>query len=183
MSPSSKTFGIPELLEMILEYATPQDVLLWQRVNKTWHAIIQKSTLLQEKLYFRIKPCKNVTEQHDAIWNPFTELLFARDSRDYSPYMFRLPIGNDAFSGKANYPTASWKRMLMTSPATTWMRVYKLYEKSSCDCSVACESGVTIGKLAETVEGLNVNYAGYEKGGLAGLVRKFGYPDEDEYCT
>lgn len=73
MSPSTDTFGIPELLVMMLEYATPQDVLLWQRVNKTWHANTQESTRLQEKLYFRTKLCKNVTEQRDAVWNPFTE--------------------------------------------------------------------------------------------------------------
>ena len=163
MSPSTDTFGIPELLlEMILEYATPQDVLLWQRVNHKWHAVIQKSTSLQEKLYFCIKPCKDQIEQHDAAWNPFTELLI---SRNYSPDMCCFSIGNDAFSGKANYPTASWKRMLITSPATTWMMIDKYSCNSNkwlCGKAVVCESGITIGRLAQTLEGLNVDCASYE---------------------
>ena len=61
----------------------------------------------------------------------------------------------------------------MTSPATTWMRVYKFNgdNRRLTRCKqVACESGITIGKLAETLEGRNFNYADCENGKLAGMA-------------
>ena len=77
MLPSTRTFGVTELLEMILENATPQDLLLWQRVNKMWYEAIQKSPQIQEKLFFRINPLKKEDKKtgnpfipDPYVWNP-----------------------------------------------------------------------------------------------------------------
>lgn len=117
MLPSTETLGIPELFEMILENARPQDVLLWQRVSKTWQAAIQTSSPFQEKLCFRAKPCKNENDQKRAVWNLFID-LFCREVHNCTTWCCRL-IASKAFRGRADYPTASWKQMFVTSPAIT----------------------------------------------------------------
>lgn len=76
--------------------------------------------------------------------------------------------------------------MMMTSPAITWMRVWEFYNgyrKWSCRETVNCESGVTIGNLAETLEGRNIYYGGSADGKLAGFATKFRQPHEDGSCT
>ncbi|CAF9911865.1 hypothetical protein IMSHALPRED_010601 [Imshaugia aleurites] len=158
MPPSTETFGIPELLETILEHATPKDVLLWQRVSKTWHAMIQESPRLQEKLFFKVRPCKNENEQYDAAWNPFTELFFTQRAIGLAVSF----IARGAFSGKANYPTASWKQMFVTSPAVTKMSAWRLHcviGRDSTWLPIVCGSGVTIGQLAETLGIEDYSYA------------------------
>ena len=170
---------------MILEYATPHDLLLWQRVNKVWLAVIQRSPRLQEKLHFRVETCKNMDEQYTADWNPFTDLLF---TQSYGRTKCCLSVTPDGFGGKASYPTASWKRMLMTSPAITSMNLWV----GDCDYSentwyrwrtIDCGSGITIGQLADTLDELNVHHADYDVGKSAGFVRKIGHlHSECEIC-
>lgn len=171
---------------MVLEYASPHDLLLWQRVNKMWHAVIQRSPRLQEKLYFRIKTCKNMDEQYTADWNPFTDLLF---TQSYGCTKCGLSVTPDAFGGKANYPTASWKRMLMTSPATTSMSLWM----GDCDYSnnmwhisqtIDCGSGITIGQLADTLDEANVHHADYDVAKVVKFVSKVDHPyGECDICA
>lgn len=52
-SATDRTLGITELLEMILERLPLRDLLLVQRVSKTWRANIEASQKLQEKLFLK----------------------------------------------------------------------------------------------------------------------------------
>ena len=146
MHPSTKTLGIPELLEAILEYATPRDLLLWQRVNKTWQTAIKSSPRIQEKLFFRIEPCKDKYEQNHAIWNPFTKSFLVNDMdsgccRGIVPH---------SFDGKNSYPTASWKQMYITNPAVIGLRtIICSSENTETERPIVCRSGITIGQLAD----------------------------------
>ena len=159
MPSSTVTFGITELLEMILENATPHDLLLWQRVNKTWQAAIQRSPRIQEKLFFNIRPCKDEHEEESAVLNPFTELFFKFNE------LGDKFIAEDAFDGRASYPTASWKQMSLTSPAITEIYVWvHKNEHVMCDQTIACESGVTLGQLGNTQEEGNILRADFENG-------------------
>lgn len=170
MLPSTETFGIPELLEMILENAEPRDLLLWQRVNKTWQAAIQRSPRIQEKLYFRAKPCKDEDDEQRAVLNPFMD-LFLDQGRFTTSYW----IAKHAFDGKASCPTASWQRMSITSPAITELVLFKTtsYQGQldfNYEWSIACESGITIGQLADN----------QKKGNTAPLEVSHDHDDGDE---
>ena len=152
MHPSTKTFGIPELLEVILENAAPRDVLLWQRVNKMWQTAIKSSPRIQEKLFFRIKPCKDKYELDHAIWNPFID---SSDVKEINTGGCRL-IGQLTINGKSNYPTASWKQMLITSLAAVRLRTL-VYDVGSVHIGkpIVCGSGVTIGQLVDVQAEVN----------------------------
>lgn len=52
---SNKVLGIGELIEMVLLQLPCRDVLLAQRVSRTWHATISESLKLQKALF--IVPC------------------------------------------------------------------------------------------------------------------------------
>ena len=155
MLPSNETFAIPELLEMILEHATLQELLLWQRVSKTWQATLQKSPRIQEKLHFRIRPCKNKHEQETAMWNPFMKSFSSILDANSCEI-----TNNDAFGANACYPTASWKQMFITSPALIELKVslvdssYLLHTRPGRRHlrqvkSIACKTGITIGQVAD----------------------------------
>ena len=164
MLPSTETFAIPELLDMIFEHARHQDLLLWQRVNKTWHAALQQSPRIQEKLHFRIRPCKDKYEQKSVIWNPLMESLSCTLS------MYSCEVPKDAFGANAYYPTASWKQMFVTSPTVTELSMHLVllsraghllgrdlpFGKAKL---IACETGITIGQIADAQKRELARYA------------------------
>ena len=144
---------------MILEEARPQDVLLWQRVNKTWQAVIQRSPRIQEKLFFKVRPCKDKDEEERAALNPFMDIFLCYDQPRFA--LGKCSVEEDAFGGEANYPTASWRQMLISTPAITqleFLRSASFHEGDWRDAdaeykwSISCKSGVTIGQLAKTYE-------------------------------
>ena len=157
MHPSTKTFGIPELLEVILENATPRNVLLWQRVNKTWQTAIKTSPRIQEKLFFKIKPCKDKYEQNHAMWNPFIESLLVEQMDSGCCY----GIAPHAFDGRCSYPTASWKQMFITSPAATRLRtiIYASSDDVEIGRPIVCRSGITINQLKDFQAEVNITHA------------------------
>ena len=150
MLSSTKTFGIPELLGMILNNARPQDVLLWQGVNKTWQAAIQRSPRIQGKLFFKARTCKDEDEEERAVLNPFIDLFLIFNC--FGTWSF----SKNAFGGKASYPTASWRQMLISTPAITQLELYRYVRcasvKRKCLWPILCKSGITIGQLAKTHE-------------------------------
>lgn len=161
MHPSTETFGISELLETILENATPRDVLLWQRVNKTWQTAIKTSPRLQEKLFFRIAPCKDKYEQDHVIWNPFIDSFLVEENNSGCC----RGIDRLAFDGKSGYPTASWKQMFVTSPAAIGLRTIITgsegveVEDVEVGRPIVCRSGITIGQLADFQAEANAAHA------------------------
>ena len=148
MLSSTTALGIPELLEMVLDHATPQDLLLWQRVNKAWQAAIQRSPRIQERLFFRIgETCKTVSRKTVVFANPFLK-FFAHESTE-----FRHNFLDDAFDGKASHPTASWRQMYMSSPATTGLDPHMMIgDRLDVGFWVECETGITIGQFADALK-------------------------------
>ena len=172
MLPSTTALGIPELLEMVLDHATPQDILLWQRVNKAWQAAIQRSPRIQERLFFRIKEtCKRAFDKKTCprfdrdrvVANPFLKFFASR--RRETQHIFY----DGTFDGKASHPTASWRQMYLSSPALTDLQVvmqfeitsYKEVPVVSAICPIACETGITIGKFADAFEEYIARYTRY----------------------
>ena len=156
MFPSTKTFGTPKLLKMILEYATarPQDLLIWQRVNKSWQEAIQESPRIQETLFLKVKACKNVCDGAPAVLNPFMDVFSKHKNKDY--WLFT----SHAFIGKASCLTASYTGMFITSPAVTELEIIVFQVGCEYDLvhgSVVSKTGITIGQVAECqMEGTDI---------------------------
>ena len=162
MLSSTEAFGVPELLETILENAEPQDLLLWQRVNKTWQATIQRSPRIQEKLFFKVKPCENDDDEERAVMNPFINLFLVHGSSSCSAWPHYTDCGDwvvadAAFGGKASYPTASWRQMAISTPTVTELELHRTAGHARGTAfehiwSVTCESGIAVGQLAKRHE-------------------------------
>lgn len=151
MVSSTQTLDIPELLENILVFASPRDLLQRQRVSKTWQAAIQSSPRIQEKLFYKVKPCKDMCDKKTLVENPFMDLLSKPVSEPHYRY-FPLTIVNQASNGKASYERASWKQMFLTSPAVTTigMIVFGMSDNGRQGVrSIECKTGVTFGQLAD----------------------------------
>ena len=156
MLPSAKALGIPELLEMVLDHATSQDLLLWQRVNKAWQAAIRSSPRIQERLFFRVREiCERVFDKQAVVANPFVK-FFAHKSGGIA-YLF----SDDAFDGKkASHPAASWRQMYLSSPAVTELELFIMSGNDRWKEAggivgkfrVTCENGITVGQFADALK-------------------------------
>lgn len=159
MLPPTKALGIPELVERVLDYAAPQDLLLWQRVSKVWQAAIRSSPRIQERLFFRVRePCETVLQKGGVVANPFVK-TFAFPCIEYR-HCF---IGNatNAFDGKkASHPTTSWRQMYLRNPAMTELKAFNMLTGERLmevtgkveKFRISCETGITIGQFADTLK-------------------------------
>jgi hypothetical protein len=69
LAAAARTLSTPELLELILSQLSAYDLLLAQRVCKTWHTLISSSPTLQTALFFHVPKCATSSKQHTL--NPF----------------------------------------------------------------------------------------------------------------
>lgn len=76
---AAKVFAVPELFEMVLLKLPLRDLLLAQRVNKSFQGAIQSSTRIQERLFFKRSSTKR-TDGRVAI-NPFLSRVIELDAR------------------------------------------------------------------------------------------------------
>lgn len=72
-NPAAKVLAIPELLEAVLLELPPRDLLLSQRVNKTFRDVIDDSIYIQRKLFF--KPCSSTVPDGTSVRNPFLQRI------------------------------------------------------------------------------------------------------------
>ena len=133
ISARSSVLRIPELLENVLAQLPARDLLMCECINKTWHAIIKKSNILQEKLFYK---CDLVTlsddmDESDLEINPFLLLVQRRWALTSNSWRGR-DEGVDRFKG-LDYPEASWKKMYLSRPA-----VWKIgLQKDKWDVSIS----------------------------------------------
>jgi len=120
MSASIRVFGVPELLEMILDHMAMEDVLLQQRVSVGWHEIFRGSSHLQEKFFFKARELSFEDRQTLRIeWNPLLAQMFTSRRPWLSSHrgviqdsVLRSQIENLL---NAHQAEASWRRICMTS--------------------------------------------------------------------
>ena len=130
---TSKVFATPELFEMILVDQPALDVLMCQRVNRTWRDIIAKSNTLQWKLFYRCDLVKGDEEDPSPgeellrlETNPFIQLLHRREA--IARQNNRV---HDHRIGRLDYAEASWKKMYLTRPALCTIETCKKIPESS----------------------------------------------------
>ncbi|KAL4998623.1 hypothetical protein BDV10DRAFT_166449 [Aspergillus recurvatus] len=147
-------FLVPELLEAVLSYLPQRDLLLAQRVNRTWHAVISGSRLLQQKLFFRTTRSRlQLHKFFTVFFNPLLQEVFPAfypreetlnwedpcigTSRDCYRIGPREQRAQAWFSSAAKRqavlrPDASWRRMFPSDPAPRLDRMN--VQLSGCCC-------------------------------------------------
>lgn len=114
MGSAERVLHIPELLELICMHLPALDVLVNQRVSKTWQSTIQHSRCLQEKLFFKASvPRENndearLLEPRDFAWNPFILRFGTLGNRSVLLDTKTLHL--------EDYGHGSWKKMFVVNP-------------------------------------------------------------------
>lgn len=136
MTPAERVLGIPELLELILDYADNMDILCWQRVDRGWQSVIQNSPRIQDKIYLRFavhEPmtsvsvnCRGAVNAYE--WNPlifqpgrfrlldpFWTVILAPHDQDPGGESIKLSI-KTLQDLRLGYAEASWKEIFVAKP-------------------------------------------------------------------
>ena len=75
MTTESRIFAIPELLENILLHLPERDLLLAQRVNRSFRDVITASVHLQRKLFLTADMKSEDGLVTKLKWNPFIDIF------------------------------------------------------------------------------------------------------------
>ena len=123
ISARSSVFRIPEPLENVLAQLPARDLLMCECINKTWHAVIKKSNILQEKLFYKcdLVTLSNDMDESDLEINPFFLLVQRR-------WAFASITGREEGINRLkglDYPEASWKKMYLSRPAVWKIGIQK----------------------------------------------------------
>ena len=99
MTASSRVFAIPELLENILLHLPERDLLLAQRVNKTFRDVTTASVHLQRKLFFTADLVSEDVPAFGLKRNTFTEIFRPKEGFYFTDYRLMsdryLPLWRD----------------------------------------------------------------------------------------
>ncbi|RAK75297.1 F-box protein [Aspergillus fijiensis CBS 313.89] len=150
-------FLIPELLEMILLHFNMRELLLSSRVCRHWYNVIQQSSRIQRALFFRPSlPRAAIGEPglknplvRDQIWDEFfVRVLDSRrrpgNERHHLPKM-RSRKREEAYLR----PEASWRRMLLHQPPTSFIR---FLDPDWCWSPAAERGAITLGDLERLID-------------------------------
>ena len=103
-----RVFDTYELLEMVLQQLPMRDVLLAQRVSKTWKKVISQSQSLQRKLFF--KPASIIAPDYDVEGEyefGFTPLPLTNVHADHTSTSFQMPGGHTVVMNRLLRPCYS----------------------------------------------------------------------------
>lgn len=169
MTAAHQVLELPELLEHILFYVSEQDLLLAQRVSKTFRDVIIGSSLLQQRLFFRPALQRDV-EQVSFISNPLLVKRFWPWYKMSASYIWGTWKSDafDALQWNLNDWTfqayaredASWRRMLVVQPGIIRLRVWKITTDSDrtrdkiqhAELTIQPNQGLRMGILYDLVE-------------------------------
>ncbi|KAK3717971.1 hypothetical protein LTR37_005397 [Vermiconidia calcicola] len=134
---AEQLFCVTELLEQILLDLEPVDILLSQRVAKSWRATVQGSARLKQALFFEPVSGPKLVQKPAPLgyfvkrWcsidtdvpvgapllNPLLDKILRKTTPPESAGPFRRYEGlHVSLRQQYHYPGASWKRMLYTQP-------------------------------------------------------------------
>jgi hypothetical protein len=146
MNAQPALFSIPELVQAVLLFLHPRDLLRVQRVCCLWKETTEHSLALQKKLFFR--PVSDQTQEPE--FNPLLREvfcpLFRLDKHRWQTSASPEDICSLAewhkdhrHRERALYPEASWRRMYPIQPPT---RIECVYSEGGCSCFYQIREGV-----------------------------------------
>ncbi|EHK17690.1 uncharacterized protein TRIVIDRAFT_66593 [Trichoderma virens Gv29-8] len=137
----------PYILHYIFLHLPQQDLLLIQRVCRTWHEVISSSKVLQAALFLYPEPAKSVHSDGSFELNPLLKsrfsLFFDIDSGEHGldpwfdsnwvkhmnlgpgrePGLNKYPKLDPRRRAAYDYPKASWRRMIPCMPPAIELQV------------------------------------------------------------
>ncbi|KAK4616240.1 hypothetical protein CLAFUW4_09927 [Fulvia fulva] len=114
LSAAQRVFGIFELAEAIFLEMPPRDILLDQRVSRTWQSTIIESTPLQQATFNKPIPSQ---------WYTFGGNEIAGEEHSmYQRSFFHHPLLDTVVDGHFHKSTAEKKREILTRPEASWTR-------------------------------------------------------------
>lgn len=200
-----QVFNTVELLESILLHLPTKDVLLAQRVSKSWKGTVTGSLRLQKALF--LVPCRkaaktffhewlnpfwststsaeefydnfavtDVTTKGEIIVNPLLKpMLSLYTASGEGEFGTNHNITEDIF---ASQESSSWREMFVTQPPLLGIDVGIEIEEGEWDwsaCSPEAESGVTLADLAKTLKDIVSNYESYDNDLCLMTIKKLGH--------
>lgn len=176
---ANQALRIPELLETILQNLPQRDILLAQRVSRSFNTTISGSIRLQRALFlapdktlenhpasvtytsarkpennrllFRAFPCSLPTVTL-AIINDAPnreELASGRGGHQHSSWDVCVAFPADKAQVPA-HPSASWRRMYLSQPPCRTLHLVRRWQKSA-QAVIEREDGITMGELYDEV--------------------------------
>lgn len=161
---AQKVIATYELLENILIHLPMVDVLLDQRVSRSWQSIIERSVGLQEKLFFKIRPSEasscypprsvEVNElllgflgvEEIMIWR-LPDKLFHEPNDIYRP--FETSARPHVDLSRLVDRQGSWRKMLLVQPQCD--AVVELYTVLCLRCQMHCRSSCVGSRRADEI--------------------------------
>ena len=117
---------------MILHHLPALDLLVLQRVNMIWKNIINKSKIIQMKLFMEQDPPEeqwgNAFGANGLRWNPFLEHFGVPIKTRPGSHWHRVRLKREDLR-KKHCPRASWKEILrrLDRPEASWKKMYVSY--------------------------------------------------------
>ena len=153
-----KVFSLPELLEPILWNLSVIDLIVVQRVNRTWHDIIAQAHF-REKLFLTAVVRDKYAAGETIRWNPVLksaggvvdgDQMFLRCNDFCTRFLQRIKGARKAWRLREG----CWQEMHVTQPPSTQICVHRDDLKKSHGGSAHLlddEGGVTVERLSQIV--------------------------------
>ncbi|KAL4737422.1 hypothetical protein BDV11DRAFT_171968 [Aspergillus similis] len=125
---------LPEIIEAILSRLPQRDLLLAQRISRTWREVISRSRVLQQRLFFQTnRPCLQSRETFPVDFNPLLQELFPAFFPDDETLDWEnpcigtscdsYPTGPDMLRAQAWFKSETRRREVLRSDAS-WRRMF-----------------------------------------------------------
>ncbi|KAL4971646.1 hypothetical protein BDW66DRAFT_145710 [Aspergillus desertorum] len=128
-----QVFLIPELLELILSNLPQRDLLLAQRVNRTWYEFISRSRLLQQELFLQItRSGSQLYKDLTVDFNPLLQEMFPAFYPDEETLDWEdscIGTSGDCYQAARELRAQAWfaseaKRQAVLRPDASWRRMF-----------------------------------------------------------
>jgi hypothetical protein len=164
----NRLIGIPELFEAVLLQLPVRDLLIVQRVSRTFKAVIDASPMIQEALFFRARPASSDGRVID--FNPLLGEAFpcwfalhvktARRAQEVSHLKeVEQDMPSDLIKARRR-KEASWRRMFPAQPPPQTFEIIQIshgrggnsYTFAKIPYDKPCQGGVRMGALYDMAE-------------------------------
>ena len=131
---ANEVLTLPELLEAILLELPTRELLLSQKVSRTWKQLIDGSPAIQKALFFTSGDASDITVKGSGQWAFYRQAMLNHDLAP-NPLLFWCDRFSDlSFDGayvlRRNAltagPHASCHRMLITQPSTPLLTILEV---------------------------------------------------------
>jgi hypothetical protein len=139
-------FSIPELVQAVLLFLPPRDLIHVQRVCRLWKETTKHSLALQRKLFFHPVSDQTQEPEFNPLLREVFSPLFRLDRHQWHTFASLEDVcylvdwhKDHRRRERVLYPGASWRRMFPIQPPA---RIANVYSEGGCSCFYQVHEGV-----------------------------------------